>query len=335
MNTTDALERQKIVRSLVDAAVWAPSVHNTQPWWFETRDLTVMLHADTDRRLDVADPDGREMFISCGAALYTLRLAVRQLGHVPLVRTFADPERPALVAEVSVGPPQPALEEESRAYAQIRRRRTHRGGFSSARLPVGLPRRLGVVASNEGSALRVVTDSGTRTALAALTKAAEQIQRQSPDYVAELARWSPPPGRLRSDGVRDDAYPREPEQIGPDFATRDYARGKGWGRPGGGAGRAVGVVALLVTREDTRADWLRCGQALQCVLLRAAEANVSAAFHTQALEVPELREFIRSRFCGGAHPQMIMRLGVAGGMPGGGMPGGVRRSSADVIRREL
>jgi hypothetical protein len=68
-------------------------------------------------------------------------------------------------------------------------------------------------------------------------------------------------------------------------------------------------VALLTTRTDRRADWLRAGQALQRILLRATAEEVSAAFHTQALEVPELREFIRVRFSDGAHPQMLLRLG--------------------------
>src|SRR3954454_18980279 len=83
---------------LTEAAVWAPSLHNTQPWWFGVRGSTVTLHADTDRRLDVADPDGREMLISCGAALFTLRLAARHLGYLPEVRTLPDPDRPGLIA---------------------------------------------------------------------------------------------------------------------------------------------------------------------------------------------------------------------------------------------
>ena len=37
------------------------------------------VHADASRRLAVADPDGREMMISCGAALFTVRLALSSL----------------------------------------------------------------------------------------------------------------------------------------------------------------------------------------------------------------------------------------------------------------
>ena len=68
---------------VVAAAVWAPSVHNTQPWWFSASGREISLYADAGRQLAVADPRGREMLISCGAALFTARLALRSLGPYP------------------------------------------------------------------------------------------------------------------------------------------------------------------------------------------------------------------------------------------------------------
>ncbi len=58
----------------------APSLHNTQPWRFRVRGNGLDLYADPDRRLRAIDPDGREMLISCGAALFGLRLGIRHLG---------------------------------------------------------------------------------------------------------------------------------------------------------------------------------------------------------------------------------------------------------------
>ncbi|MGW4475037.1 DUF1876 domain-containing protein [Nonomuraea sp. NPDC004354] len=63
---------------------------------------------------------------------------------------------------------------------------------------------------------------------------------------------------------------------------------------------ATGVVTVLTTAKDGRSEWLAAGQALQRVLLYACAYGVSAAFHTQALEVPLLREFLREELCGGA-----------------------------------
>src|SRR5690606_24158348 len=137
-----------------------------------------------------------------------------------------------------------------------------------------------------------------------------------PAYDAEVMRWAPAPGSSRPDGVHAGSYPREDEPTEPHVAARDFARGLGWGTPSdseAGSGRlTVGTVAALTTRSDGPEDWLRAGRALQRMLLRAqAGGGVSAAFHTQPLEIPELREVIRSRLCGGEHPQMLLRLGMA------------------------
>lgn len=313
----------EIAHYLVDAAVWAPSVYDTQPWWFGTHGATVTIHADAQRRLDVVDPRGREMFISCGAALYTLRLAVRNLGRVPDVRLRSDRRRPGLIADVGVGAEQPVTGEERQMYAHIRRRNTHRGGFRPGGLPIGLLQTLRTHAYREKVSLRIVADPRVRIALAALTESAEQVLRLDPAYVTEVARWAPV-----AEGTVEESCPRESAYLDPEFAGCDFARGQGWGQEAGEQRDATGVVALLLTDGDERGDWLCAGQALQSILLCAAEHEVSAAFHSQALEVPELREFIRTRFCDGGYPQMIMRLGVA-------HAGAARRSVAELTRGEL
>ena len=83
---------EEIARYVVARAVWAPSVHNTQPWRF-TADggPRISLHADVGRRLAVTDPDGREMMISCGAALFAkLGMVRRTQAAAYAVRVFAD-----------------------------------------------------------------------------------------------------------------------------------------------------------------------------------------------------------------------------------------------------
>jgi nitroreductase len=72
---------EEVAAFVVAAAVWAPSVHNTQPWWFSARGQEISLYADAGRQLMVADPGGREMMISCGAALFTAPAREGRAGH--------------------------------------------------------------------------------------------------------------------------------------------------------------------------------------------------------------------------------------------------------------
>src|SRR5579872_1405856 len=73
------------IHFLLNYAIVAPSRHNVQPWLFHIEDSTVELHADMSCALPVADPDNREMIISCGAALANFLIAARHFGLAPVV----------------------------------------------------------------------------------------------------------------------------------------------------------------------------------------------------------------------------------------------------------
>ena len=62
--------------------------------------------------------------------------------------------------------------------------------------------------------------------------------------------------------------------------------------------RSAGAVGVLTTSVDQAADWIHAGQALQRVLLVASSYNVAAALHSQPLEIPLLRDFIRIHLSG-------------------------------------
>jgi len=203
----EPLTGDEVARYVVAAAVWAPSVHNTQPWRFTARGQQISLCADAERQLRVADPDGREMMISCGAALFTARLALRSLGYLPEVCLLPDPGQPLLVARVSWQRRAACTEFEQQLFGQVRQRRTHRGGFDLVPLPPGLLAALRQGAARYRAMLRVVADDGRRAALAAAVAAAEQAQQLEGERVRELARWAPAPGSARADGGAADLLP--------------------------------------------------------------------------------------------------------------------------------
>jgi hypothetical protein len=61
---------------------------------------------------------------------------------------------------------------------------------------------------------------------------------------------------------------------------------------------------------DNLADWVHTGQALQRILLTASTCGAAVALHSQPLEVPWLREFIRTQLSDGAHPHLVLRTGL-------------------------
>jgi nitroreductase len=309
----EALTGEQIAAYLVGAAVWAPSLHNTQPWLFGTNGQELSLYADGGRQLMVADPAGRQMLISCGAALFTARLALRSVGRVPQIQTLADPADPLLVARLSWPRRAAPTDYELRLFDQVLRRRTHRGGFDPLPLAPEFLDVLRAGAKRDGAQLRVITDQAAVATLAATVRTAEQALRADSRRVQEMAAWVSPPGSPRRDGLPATSYPARLVHTFPDFPGRDFSHGRGWGYPATSAAwaaRSAGVVCLLTTAGDHRADWVNAGQALQRILLTSTACGVAAALHSEPFELGWLRESIRARLGGGSHPQLILRLGT-------------------------
>ncbi|MCX4904031.1 hypothetical protein [Streptomyces sp. NBC_00878] len=310
---------------LVRAGITAPSLFNTQPWQFVAREAELDLYADPARLLPLTDPDAREMVISCGAALFNVRLAMRHLGFLPVVRPFPDPWNPAHLARVSWGSYVPPGSDEELMFRSVRQRHTHRGPFHSSLLAQPLIHELRDHADAEGAELHTVGSRSERTHLADLVRTAERAQRSHPGHVAELASWTRASHGSRPDGVPLEVCPYHPDCTA--LPDRDYLGiARTMPSPPAVWPTRTGLVALITTQQDSRQDWLRAGQALQRVLLWATVHGVAAAFHTQPLELPRLRAEVRAAIPSGQFPQMILRLGhAAGGRP---LP---RRSAASVL----
>jgi len=299
-----------LVQQVVSEAIWAPSVHNTQPWWFTADPGGLCLYADQGRQLTAADPVGREMLLSCGAALFTARLALRAAGWVPGVQVLPDPAQPLLVARLTWQHREAPTWFERRLAAQVRQRRSHRGGFDPLPLAPQLIAELVDGAARYGAVLHVVTDEGIRAALAGVVQEAEQALELDSARARERAVWTIPPGSNRDDGVPADSYPARAERTFPYFPAPGFARGRGWGRPPLSTlpGRSAGTVCLLATPSDEPADWVGAGQALQRVLLTSAAWGVAAALHSQPSKLGRRRGLPGLRPGLAAH--LILRLGA-------------------------
>jgi hypothetical protein len=238
---------------------------------------------------------------------------MRYIGLVPKVRVFPEQGLVNLVAKINWHDVVPPVGYERDLFAEIPRRRTHRGGFDPEPLPEGLVSALMDEVFKERASLFIMGDEAQRNALAGVVEAGEYATRASAVRARELAKWAPRPGSARSDGIPATAYPARPDRIEPNFPARDFAHGHGWGLPPAGDGRplfSAGTVAILTTAADRPEDWVAAGQALQRMLLYATSCGLSAALHSQPLEIPQLRDFTRMQFCDGAYPQLVVRLGV-------------------------
>ena len=321
------------VASVISVAARAPSLHNTQPWKFRPRSDCIELLADPDRKLAAADPAGRELMISCGAAVFGLRLGLRRVGRLAGVALQPDPAQPLLVARVWPAGHAARTPAEADLIAAVPHRHTHRGPFSPGEVPVRLLDALVTDATAEGCDLVFISDPRAVGRLGGLVRRAGAEQRANAEMSAELARWVRPLGSQARDGVPATARLADagPEQTGSEgslagpawlarsrrhpatrrlperLAPRDFGL-PGTELPGGEPPVATGV---LMTPGDTPADWLRAGQALERLLLRAAARWVFASLQSQPIESPRHRRAVRALAGGQGFPQLLLQFGRA------------------------
>ena len=139
MPTTGRVDLRSHAEEIVRAASRAPSHHNAQPWAFRVERAEVEVYADRGRRVPVADPDDRQLFIGLGAAVFGARLALSHLGVRSVVRLARSSTRPDLAAVVVAVGGQADLDGNDRLYAELDRRRTVRGSFTDDAVPVPVP----------------------------------------------------------------------------------------------------------------------------------------------------------------------------------------------------
>jgi nitroreductase len=306
------------VKSVIGAAVLAPSTHNTQPWRFRCTSAGIELHADPNRALPAADADQRELLLSCGAALFNLRTAIHALGTHPATTLLPRRDDPTLLAVIrpfAARRPDPRLITLADA---IPRRHTNRTPFETTVIPASVVAELRHAAEIEQAWLPRL-DAEQREHLRELVHKGHQAQISDPEFVAEWKHWT---ARDRSsrDGVPEYAAGATPSDNGGwilrDFGTRQ--RGK--------SDDSEPLVVVIGSFDDTRTDRLRAGQAMQRVLLTATAAGLDASFISQPVEVPAVRTELRHLLGDGLWPQIVLRLGH-----GAPVPWTPRRSLDDVL----
>lgn len=302
---------------VVQYAGLAPSVHNTQPWQFVTGDGLVEVRADRRRQLAFLDPTGRQLLVSCGAAVEFGYLAVRDEGWACAVEVLPEPHDPDLVARLRVGEEQPPTAAESALAEAIPRRYTDRGPYEDREVPADLlddiTRRCGEL----GVWIRVL-DRAERSTLVLVLTDAEAAEAADPRYAEELAAWTS--GRGEGEGIPPEALPDWPADRVSDVPLRDFSGHAAHPRPGGSVadlppGVERDTVLMIGTGVDEPGAWVNAGRALGSTLLRVASAGLSAQPLGQAIDLAAGRARLRREFDIVGHPQFLLRIGYGTGQP--------------------
>ena len=326
----EAFPEPGTVHAALEMAIRAPSLHNSQPWRWRIGERSIHLYADQSRNLESTDPEGRELIISCGAALQHLRVALAALGWTCTIHRLPDRSDLRHLAAIELEPTEPSADAVVLA-AQINRRRSDRRPYRASHLPPFAVTQINRNAAAYGMMVRFVTDPHSRHELALAVAEADDIESIDVGYRNEVQAWSgqhfgsddgvparsvPPDAAYDGVRLRHFAHPEMPAQgsiAGTDSTDSD-----------------VGTLIVLGTATDDLYSWLLTGEATGTILLTATGFGLSSCPLTQPLEVARTRRLVRDAVLGGtAHPQMILRVGfpITDREP----PATPRRSVAEVL----
>jgi nitroreductase len=311
------------IHAVLSLATRAPSIHNSQPWRWRVGEQSLHLYADKSMRLPNTDPDGRELMLSCGAALHHCVVALAALGWQAKVHRFPNPAEPDHVAAVEVYH-YPASDLDITLAAAIPRRRTDRRHYSVWSVPTADIAVMGARAARAGVMLRQVA---SLPKLQRIVAQAAWQHATDPDYLTELATWS---GRHASAvGVPARSTPRsDSTAVRPGRVFAGVALAE---PPDDESADDEAIVLALGTTDDDQMARLRAGEATSLVLLTATALGLASCPVTEPLEIDETREAIRTDVFGtSGYPQMLLRVGWAP-VNAEPLPSTPRRALADVV----
>ena len=294
----------------VESALRAPSAYNTQPWLFRLVEDSLELHADPSRSRAVADPDERETYLACGAALENIRLTVRHLGHEADIVLLPDQARPHFVARIRLGAPCATTLSDSRFFTAIPLRGSSRAHFYDRPIPLGVTPSLGQAVESTGATLRFLHGASTRDALAEVIMAADRAQAHNAHFRLELAAWLRGNQTERQDGMPGYAFGfSAPMAAFAPLALHAVA----WDRirivRDDELAREAPLLGVLCSRHDRPLEWIMAGRGMQRALLFATSQGLSTGVMNQAIQVPETRQRVQRLLNTTSWPLAILRFG--------------------------
>lgn len=294
---------EEVLRTLVELACRAPSVHNTQPWIWRTTDDGLDLYADRSRVLRASDPHGRNLVISCGTALHHAQVIGGALGWKATVARCPDGPGSDRLASISLAPGYVG-EDAGDVLLAVRERCTDRRRFTSWPVPEEMLHAFARTASAWGVHAVPLVDVTDRFRLDRLLERAREQQSRDRQVSREQETWV---DHGPADGIPSAVLPADDQSTTVTRSTR-FDTGL-LDDPNPELETSDGVV-LLCGYEDSPDDWLRTGEALSALWLRATLDGLSVVPLSQVIEVEETRRSLQHEVLGGlAVPHLLVRLG--------------------------
>lgn len=303
---------------MVGYAMKAPSGHNTQPWKFRLTDNAIDVYPDFNCSLPVVDENHRELYISLGAAVENLCIAMHEFGYHEDVSILTDDEGEYYVhvefekVEKTYSDP---------LFVQIAKRQTNRKVYAGRKLYGDTLKVLnGISLENDVHFYFYKNGEEEFNLLKEFIYRGNEAQMNDNDFKNELTSWirlNKKQVELNRDGLTYAVMgsPSVPEWIGKPI-MKHVLNPNTQNKSDEKKINSSSHLVLFTTSNNTPLEWIYLGRSLERFLLETTLLGVANAYLNQPCEVKALADEMRTKLSiNGEYPTLLVRIGYASPMP--------------------
>jgi hypothetical protein len=297
---------------LLNYAILAPSIYNTQPWRFNVSDGSIMVMADESRWLQAADGDKREMHISIGNALENLIIAADHFGYNHTVSYVPGGE--SIIARVSLqpsaqAPMDPQLFSAITSLEKSSPSKTNEVLREQDSVPQTADlANIESISTDQDIRVFLTDDPDIKSRFLNLTLNADQVLYSDIEFKSELGLWlsrgamGPTGVQAKIDQIKVAFLDRVPDQIEKDSEIVNSSL----------------YLGFITSQKNDAESQVRAGQLFERIRLLSSSANLSLQPMNQALQAVETESEVngllgeKSEALNGSFVQQIFCLDVVG-----------------------
>lgn len=298
------------LKFILNYALMAPSAHNTQPWKFKINGNKLYFYIDFTRELTVSDPTQRELFISLGAVLTNLQIALNYFGFDSKIK-LAHNEGKKLFAEVQVAA---GLKDVKIAplFKAISKRGSDRSIYHKKAIPQKILSQVKKLADNTDLEVTLVEDTTINRKIAALVTIGSREIMKDNKFREELSSW-----------VRHN-FTRQPHGM-PGFTTglndiqsiispfllKNYNIGGQASKDDNQSVLSASVLVIISSKEDNTDTWIKVGKLYEKIILLATSHGIKNGTMAALIEFERLNKELKNILKIQTRPQAFFRLGYS------------------------
>ena len=303
-------------RRVVALATLAANAHNTQPWKFRILKERVEIHPDWSRQLLASDPTGRQLWLSLGASLENLLVALASRGLIGSAALDSSEGERHLFIHVNIRDAAAASDTNAqRLVTAIPLRRTCRHVFKANPIPHD------VILSERSESkdlvhIASVTDATAIRSTADLAAAATRDAFSQTPFRRELSHWVRNNFTKQSDGMPGFAngVPNLPSFLGSTL-IRFVNIGKKQAADEHAWITSSPLLTVLSTAKDDPESWIAAGQLLKRFALIGTAKGLAYSIIESPIEIATYRPKLTALITNyqlpitSPLPQVLMRFG--------------------------